>query len=293
MGQVDTLITSGETLATSQPRLTEMQRLAKLHAKPCRNASGGAINVYTGVRISGYDSGSDLPTMVTCSAVDQHRLLGIVVAEDGGSETTVANNQTGFVMDQGFVQGLNTSGFAANDLLWLHASTPGSFQNTPVDGQNPVGFVVTASAAPNGVIYFRAAGILPAGTIGAVVAAGGTQSFTVHLGTVSASGNFFIAVNRGRWKITNVRLMVATTTVSNATDHWTIQVANRTAANNLRSASFDTNGNDLTQFVPKDLGLNQNQTITTDLSCIELQLTKLASAPNLVQLSVTLEYQPV
>lgn len=293
MGQIDTLITSGETLATSQPRLTELQRLAKLHAKPYRNASGSAINVYTAVRVSGYDSGSDLGTILTCTSVDRHRLAGILVAEDGGSETTVANNQTGFVLDQGFVQGLNTSGFAANDLLWLHASTPGSFQNTPVDGQSPVAFVVTASAAPNGVIYFCAAGLLPAGTVGAVAVAGGTQSYTVHLGTISASGNFFIAVNRGRWKITNVRLTVATTTVSNATDHWTIQVANRTATLNLRSASFDTNGSDLTAFVAKDLALNQNQTITTDLSVIELQLTKLASAPNLVQLAVTLEYQPV
>lgn len=293
MGSIPTLITAGETLAVSQPRITEMQRLAKLHAVPAQNVSGGAINVYTAVRISGYDATSDLPTFVTCAAADRHRLLGIVVSEDGGSETTVANNNTGFICQQGFVQGLNTSGFAANDLLWLHASTPGSFQNTPVDGQTPVGYVVTASAAPNGVIYFSSAGLIPAGTVGAVPVAGGTQTYTVNLGDISASTNFYIMINRGRIKITNVRLTVDTLTTSNATDHWQIQVANKTATLNLRSAVFDTNGSDFAAFTPKDLALNQNQTITTDLSVIELQLTKFASATALSNLAVTVEYQPV
>lgn len=297
MGQIDTLITASETLATSQPRITEMQRLQKLHARPFRNASGSAINVFNVVKCTGYDSGTDLGLIVNAVAADFKNIAGIVVAEDGGGETTVANNQTGFVCQEGFVQGLNTSGFTTGDLLWPHASTPGSMQNTPVEGCPPIAFVDNAAAAPNGRIYFRAAGINPVGTlagsIGARTGFGFAQQVSGHLHELlNASKNFYVFMNRGGCRITQLGLVVAASTTSNGTDFWQVQLRNVTGSVNLLTSAFSSNGSDFSAGVRKNISPNTNQNLLAD-SVLQLQFTKNGAATDLDDLAFVLDYQPL
>lgn len=107
---------------------------------------------------------------------------------------------------------------------------------------------------------------------------------------VSASADFYLFSHANAVTIGDVALIVSTTTVSTGANRWTINVRNLTAANDLRSADYDTNvDGELTADARVALGLNQNQAVGAG-NVLELQLVKVGAATNLDRLAAAITW---
>lgn len=113
----------------------------------------------------------------------------------------------------------------------------------------------------------------------------------VLVGAVSATGNYLLIACDVALTVEKVKLISDTTTTSTGVNHWTIQVRNVTGAVNLRSASYDTNGNEFTANTVKDLGVDQNLSVAAD-DVLRIEFTKNASATNLASVLVQIEAVP-
>lgn len=114
---------------------------------------------------------------------------------------------------------------------------------------------------------------------------------TLRLGAVSATTTFALACAKGNLTAERVLVLSMTATTSTGTDHWTVQVSNATASNNLRSAAFDTNGSEFSTTAAKNLALDQNLDIA-DGDRIHITFTKNGSATSLADVTVQLEAVP-
>lgn len=105
------------------------------------------------------------------------------------------------------------------------------------------------------------------------------QSFAVPLGDISATNNKYIFVGGpGTTVINDVGIVSELGVASNATDYWTFQVRNVTAALDLRSAVKSTDGAAITADTYYALGLGQNLTPAAS-AVLRLQMVK-AGSPN-------------
>lgn len=89
-----------------------------------RNQTGTTIPAFRVVYISG--ATGNKPTITLASAgseVTSSKTFGV-------TETSISNNQTGYVVTVGELQNINTSAYNEGDLLWL-STTAGLVQTTP------------------------------------------------------------------------------------------------------------------------------------------------------------------
>jgi len=117
------------------------------------NGSGGVINDGTPVRISG--SQGDRPVVYPAIAEDhagveyrrENHLMGLATH-------TIGINEEGYVTRQGIVKGIDTSAFAAGDVLYLQTGSAGLRNSPPGHPYDTVrvGWV-TKVASPNGFVF--------------------------------------------------------------------------------------------------------------------------------------------
>lgn len=128
-------------------------------------------------------------------------------------------------------------------------------------------------------------------------------TFTIRLGTLSATASFFLYACNVVTKIVAVKLVSDTARAVNGTDYWSFGVYNVTDAVYLQSgtgpaaptgnrltASTYTAGTAITANTPYDLALNQNQgDLSTTLAAgkvIQLIVTKTGAPPSLAEVAV-------
>lgn len=111
-----------------------------------------------------------------------------------------------------------------------------------------------------------------------------------NLGTISATGNYFLLTAETSIKIKNVRFLVDTAISVSTTNYWTIQLANLTQVDDLLSTvdnfNYDTA---IAADVRYSVAPDQN-TLLRSGDTLELQLTKVSSGANLSGLLVEVEY---
>ena len=114
-----------------------------------RNTTGSLVTRGQVVRVNGASSGN-LTIALAQGNTDPNTANTIgIAAED------IANNATGMVITNGLLRDLNTSTFAAGDLLFISATTAGLLVNTIPSAPNHavrMGYVVSAHPS-NGIIY--------------------------------------------------------------------------------------------------------------------------------------------
>jgi hypothetical protein len=89
-----------------------------------RNESGGAIARGDAVYVSGYSIGQDLPLVSLADASNIATMPAFGIVEDA----SIANNSNGSVYISGRLEGMNTVGFSAGDILYV--SNVGTTGNT-------------------------------------------------------------------------------------------------------------------------------------------------------------------
>lgn len=113
----------------------------------------------------------------------------------------------------------------------------------------------------------------------------------VLIGTLSATDNKYLFIaGTGTMTIVDVVLVTEASIASDATNHWTFQVQNLTAAVALRSAAKDTNGAAITANTAYALGLDQNLT-PASAAVLQLQCTKFSAAGDLTELMAVVRYK--
>ena len=114
-----------------------------------RNTTGTLVTRGQVVRVNGASSGN-LTIALAQGNTDPNTSNTIgIAAED------IANSQTGMVITNGLLRDLNTSSFAAGDLLYISPTTPGLLVNTIPAAPNHavrMGYVVSAHPS-NGIVY--------------------------------------------------------------------------------------------------------------------------------------------
>lgn len=112
-----------------------------------RNTTGSTISKGKAVYISGSTGFVPNIALARADSASTVPVFGLVVAD-------IANNSFGQVMTSGDIQGVDTSAFAAGDILYLDSAVAGGFTTTIPTGTNIVQRVgvVIASHATNGVI---------------------------------------------------------------------------------------------------------------------------------------------
>jgi hypothetical protein len=111
-----------------------------------------------------------------------------------------------------------------------------------------------------------------------------------YVGTLSSSGNRFVVAMPNDAKITAVKLVVDTTISADSTNYWSVQVNNLTRSRDLLATASTFNKLvDITGDTVVELTPDQNDEVTAD-DVIEVQCTKNASADNLSNLYIQVEY---
>ena len=112
-----------------------------------KNASGATISAGTALAFDGYNSGEDAIEVIPC---DQSIAVAIGIAEE-----SIANGEFGLMTVAGILEGLDTSGYTAGQILYVNGS--GALTATePLTGfAQPIAFVL--SAKNNGAIQVLAA----------------------------------------------------------------------------------------------------------------------------------------
>jgi len=165
----------------------------------CINTSGVTIFKGAVVYTTGFDSASNLPTVALASAASSNTLAAFGLAEEA-----ILNGSFGTVIIDGHFQGLDTTAFNINDIVFL-SDTLGQISNTAGTSSSVVGRVINI-ASTTGVIAFR--GIIPLGqgiggggpgpqgTTG-ISGITGIQGVTGLTGNAGAVGNTGVQGDRG------------------------------------------------------------------------------------------------
>lgn len=121
----------------------------------------------------------------------------------------------------------------------------------------------------------------------------GFEYVTVKVGTVSAAGATTSLLFCGGSAVTvsDVFVVTSSTTTSDATNFWQIQVDNVTDTLNLRAAAFSTNGADFTANTQRALVLDQNLSVAAN-KVLRITFTKNAAATTMNDVTVVLKVAP-
>lgn len=115
------------------------------------NNSGSNISKGAGVMRTGGDI--SVAKAVSNGTVDAADMLGIALQD-------IDDAESGFVMQQGQMSGLDTSGYAVGDYLYFDASMPGDLTNTrpaPSNLRSPIATVLTSDASDGAIlVHMRA-----------------------------------------------------------------------------------------------------------------------------------------
>lgn len=116
-----------------------------------RNSTGSTITKGSVVYVSGADGNHPLlsKALATTDPLSS-KTIGIL-------EQDLANNADGYVVCEGFIDGMNTNGITNGAQLWLSATTAGAYTTTKPTAPNHlvfIGFSIKASAG-NGRIYVK------------------------------------------------------------------------------------------------------------------------------------------
>lgn len=288
---LETLIVGTDTVAGCKTRWIEMQRNILKHGRPVINKTGGALTCFKAVAQAGHDTTSDLPTIELCTAAKFKYLLGLLVAEELGGESTVANNALGLICDEGYVN-FDTSGFSAVDVpLWISGS--GDLSETANAGLPPIAIVkVKAVAGSGGCVYFNRNGVYQESAE--------KRSHSIRLGGISATAltrNEYVMAAPGKCRITRAYLLSDTATAgSTGAAEYRFMLRNTSDSLDLMSASKVTSTAELAVGTVYDLVVNQNQNLSATDKILRLQITTVGTpATSLAAANVTLviEWQPV
>jgi hypothetical protein len=129
-------------------------------------------------------------------------------------------------------------------------------------------------------------------TVGTLGSAAHVQHAFIRVGTVSASTNVYISGMTEAITITDVNLLCSTGVATDDTDYWSFMLANLTETEDLLSAAvttMTTGGAAIVADTPFELAPDQNTALGAD-EVVELQMTKAASAGNLVDLTVVVAF---
>jgi hypothetical protein len=118
----------------------------------CLNTSGFTIFKGAIVYATGFDPASNLPTVALASAASANTLAAFGLAEE-----ELLNGEFGTVIIDGHYQGLDTTAFNINDVVYL-SDTLGEISVTPGAGVSVVGRVINVGSL-TGAVAFR--GIIP------------------------------------------------------------------------------------------------------------------------------------
>lgn len=239
------------------------------------NKTGGALSAGKHVSITGRDATTGLMTVDyarSASGSNYDPAIGILPAQ-------IDDDDVGEVMLRGMYGPIDTSGKAVNDPLWLDSGAGGGHiwapPQWPVYAQKLAHVIVVGVS---GYIYVDPDPMNGIETI-----------WERWANCLTGSCDQYLIVAPLPMHILQVTLISDTTTVSTAVNHWTFQVANLTAANNLLSAAKDTNGDDITADIPWLFDPDQNTFIDTG-DVIEIQATKFAGATNMNEVGIQVDY---
>lgn len=118
------------------------------------NNTGGTLSKGEAVYASGWNTGQALTEVTKAQSNSSTTMpaLGLVSSD-------ITTGTSGYITTQGYVTGVDTSGFSANDGLYVDAVTPGALANTKPTGANQIQKIGTVgrSSAPNGTILVTGA----------------------------------------------------------------------------------------------------------------------------------------
>ena len=120
------------------------------------------------------------------------------------------------------------------------------------------------------------------------------KTVAVHLGAISATGEYYLLVPHGGVTIQNVVLVSSAGVATSDTDYWSFQVANLTQSNDLLSAAQTTEttgGAAIVADTAYDITPDQNADVVVD-DVLELQVSKTLSPSALADVIVLIHYIP-
>lgn len=144
----------------------------------CLNTSGVTIFKGAVVYTTGFNASSNLPTVALASAASSNTLAAFGLAEE-----EILNNAFGTVIIDGHYQGLDTTSFNINDIVYL-SDTPGAVSASQGTTPSIVGRVINVGSL-DGAVAFR--GIIPLGQ-GVGGGGPGPQGATGISGTTGMAG---------------------------------------------------------------------------------------------------------
>jgi len=118
----------------------------------CYNNTGSAIPAGSAVYVNGQFGTSPSIALATAAAIATSNVIGLAVV-------AIPNGTYGYVINQGVLANLNTSGFTAGQTLYLSASTPGGLVNT-IPGTQFYNYrvaICTVSSATIGQVFVNIA----------------------------------------------------------------------------------------------------------------------------------------
>jgi hypothetical protein len=212
----------------------------------CYNNTGTTIAAGAAVYVAGQFGTSPSVALATAAALATSNVIGMAVV-------AIPNGTYGYVINQGVLINLNTSGFTAGQTLYLSASTPGVLVNT-LPGTQFYSYrvaICTVSSATVGQVFVNIATayVLPSAIVSPVIfTAPSTTYIPLQVYGVS-SGQIADLLDVWTYSggtkalsISNTGLVAipsATTTTQVATDN-TTKIASTAFANNAVSAAVAT-----------------------------------------------------
>jgi hypothetical protein len=111
------------------------------------------------------------------------------------------------------------------------------------------------------------------------------------IGTVSATGAADLFIAPADVTITGLKITVTTGITGNDVNYWSVKAVNKTATEDLSSATVDTtSGVDITADTGFDITIDQNADIDEG-EVIQVSYTKAASAADLVNLAASVAWE--
>jgi hypothetical protein len=178
-----------------------------------RNVSGSTVTNGQVVYITGVDTGLPTVTLALANAELTSQLIGVMTE-------TVANNANGYCTEFGVVHNFDTSAFATGSLLYLSATTPGSYTLTAPVSPNyvvPVGIVLVSNAATGSLAVVHKTARVGFGT-GNQLQGMNAAGTAVEYKTVSAGAGISVTPATNLLTIANTGV----TSVTGTTDQTTV-----------------------------------------------------------------------
>lgn len=186
---IDAAVTAHEAAANPHPQY------AKDPTEPVlvdvKNTSGGSLAKGTPVYVTGSVGDTDVLTVAASDQADPAKgpAIGLLTA-------TLANNATGFVIMMGELLGVDTSGYAVNDELFVAAG--GGLTNVkPTSGPSQSVAVVTRSNAVSGSMLVWVAGELPVRAEDGLPTGGDPGNVLLKTGTANYAANWAATLDGG------------------------------------------------------------------------------------------------